>query len=120
VTVWEQVIAAVRDLTESHGRVLARLDTIDTKLETILMSQQSIENDVAALTAVFTDVSAQVATLVTDLTAIQQEIAAGGTVDTSSLDALVTTAQGIQASLDSATAGITSAATPSTPPAPSA
>jgi chromosome segregation ATPase len=118
LTVWEKVLAAVADLTESHGEVREQLSDINEKLEKIIMSQQNLENDVTALTAVFTDIQGDVGTLVTDLTAIQSELAAGNPVDTSSLDALVTTAQGIQTSLDSAVAGITGAATPPAPPAP--
>ena len=106
-------------ITTQLGVIRAQLDRMEANEERIIMSQQQIENDVTALTAVFTDVQADVSTLVTDLTAIQGELAAGNPVSTASLDALVASATGIQSSLDTAVSNITAVATPAAPaPAP--
>lgn len=118
------------DVHRELAAIRAQLDDITTKLETISMSQASIDADVTALTTaltsvqgVVTDIAADQATLVTDLQAIQAQLASGGTVDTSALDALVTNAQGVQsaaqsaqASLDATVANITTVAGGTTPP----
>jgi hypothetical protein len=107
------------EITAQLGAIRAQLDRMEVNEERIIMSQQQIEADVTALTAVFTDVQTDVGTLVTDLTAIQGELAAGNPVSTASLDALVASATGIQSSLDTAVSNITAVATPAAPaPAP--
>jgi hypothetical protein len=91
------------------------------------MSQAEINADVTAIAGALTaiqgtlgDVSAQAATLLTDVTNIQAVIAAGGTVDTSQLDALVQTANALQTQASSAQAALDPAVTAVTALAPPA
>jgi hypothetical protein len=92
--------------------VLTRLDKILTILGEIKMSQADINADVQALTGVVNDVLADASTLLTDVTAIQQEIAAGGTVSTTALDALTASAAAMQSTIDSATSTVSGLVTP--------
>jgi hypothetical protein len=89
------------------------------------MSEQQAELnvDVTNLTAVVTDVSAQTATLGTDLASIAAEITALQTanpaLDLSGLESAITTAQGSQTTLDSTVASATALIpAPATTPAP--
>jgi hypothetical protein len=80
------------------------------------VTEQQIQADVTAISAVLDGVAADQAELVTDAQAIQAEIAAGNPVDTTALDALVTRAQGIKTALDTATASVGALVTPPPPP----
>ena len=90
------------------------------------MSQANLEADVTAISAALTSVqgtltyvATQAGSLVTDVTAIKAELAAGGTVSLASLDALTTKAGALQAqataagsSLDPAVASVSALVTP--------
>lgn len=93
-------------------QILAELNTINRKMDVLMSQQDAIDTAVQALTAVLTDVQGDAAALVTDLTALAAAINAGQPVNTDALNALVTTAQGVQAALDSATAQVTALAPP--------
>jgi hypothetical protein len=77
------------------------------------MSQQdAIDSDVQTIAGALTAVQGDAATLVTDVQAIAAKIATGQPVDTSALDALVASAQSVQAAIDTATASVTALAAP--------
>ena len=99
-------------MTATLDQILAALNTINRKLDVLMSQQDAIDTAVQALTTVLTDVQGDAATLVTDLTALAAAIAAGQPVDTTALNALVTSAQSVQAALDSATAQVTALAPP--------
>ena len=82
-----------------------------------MAAQDDINAAVTAIHGLLSDVAAQVATLGTDITAIQTEIAnlqAGG-VDTSALDTAVASIAATQASLDTAVQNVSAIATPPAP-----
>lgn len=69
------------------------LERIERKVDTIMAGQASIDAAVTAVTAFLTDLS-------NDVAAIKTELANGGTVDTSKLDALVAQLPAAQAAID--------------------
>lgn len=93
-------------------QILTALNTVNRKLDVLMSQQDAIDSAVQALTAVLTDVQADAATLVTDLTALASSVAAGQPVNTDALTALVANAQSVQAALDAATAQVTAIAPP--------
>lgn len=100
---------------ESIHQMLIRI--IDNQ-EKIMSEQSNIDADVTALTAVATDIQAQVSQLGTDVTAIQAALAAlPPSVDTTALDAAVASLSSTQASLDSAVGSVTGLVPPAAPPA---
>lgn len=99
-----------------YALVLAALKRIEQKADRIMTAQDDINNAVIAVTGLLTDISAQVAQLGTDLTAIQQELASGQPVSTTALDSAVQQVSAAQAALDTAVASITGLA-PAAPPA---
>ena len=74
-------------------RIEHRLLTLEQKADDIMAGQASIDAAVTAFTSFLTDLSADVA-------AIKAELAGGGTVDTTQLDALVANLPAAQAALD--------------------
>ena len=101
----DQVLAAVNSANSA-------IRTVNLKLDVLMSQQDAIDTAVQALAATLTDVQGDAATLVTDVTAIAAKIAAGETVDITALNALVVSAQSVQAALDSATASVTALAAP--------
>ena len=97
-------------------QILSAVKTANLKLDVLMSQQDDIDTDVRAIADALAAVQGDAATLVTDVTAIAAKIAAGQPVDTSALDALVATAQGVQSAIDSATASVTALANP-VPPA---
>jgi peptidoglycan hydrolase CwlO-like protein len=78
------------------------LEQIDRRSKEILMSQAELNTDVANLVAAdaasqaaLTDIATQLATILTEIQALQATIAAGGTVDLSGLEAEITNAQAV-------------------------
>lgn len=92
---------------------------INRKLDKLSEQQQDINAATAALTALTTDVAANVTQLGTDITAIQAALAAlPASVDTTALDAAVAAAQNTAASLDASVQQVTALAPPpAAPPA---
>lgn len=83
-----------------------------------MAAQDDVNTATQVFSGVLTDVQAQTAALVTDLAAIQAAVAAGQPVSTSALNAVVASAQGMQAALDTAVGSISTSVTPPAPPAP--
>jgi hypothetical protein len=84
--------------------------------EKIMTAQDDINAAVAAFNTILTDVQGQATTLVADVQALMTLIGNGQPVDTSALDAIVATANGIQQSLDTAVGSVTALTTPPPPP----
>jgi hypothetical protein len=104
-------------VTTALSNIENKLDRMSGKVSQILMSEQQIAADVAAISSMMDAVSADAAQLVTDTQALRDQVAAGTPVDTSQLDALAARAQTVQSSLDSATQGVSGLVTPAaTPP----
>ena len=80
-------------MDEQLNRIERRLLSIEQKVDDIMAGQASIDAAVTAFTAFLTDLS-------TDVAAIKTELANGGTVDTTQLDALVANLPAAQAALD--------------------
>jgi hypothetical protein len=80
-----------------------RLIRIEEKVDLLMAGQASIDAAVTAFTSFLTDLS-------NDVAAIKTELANGGTVDTTQLDALVANLPAAQAALDAL-------ANPTPPPA---
>jgi hypothetical protein len=80
-------------MDEQLNRIEHRLLSIEQKVDDIMAGQASIDAAVTAFTAFLTDLS-------TDVAAIKTELANGGTVDTTQLDALVAGLPAAQAALD--------------------
>jgi len=97
-------------------QILAAIRSVNLKLDVLMSQQDAIDSDVQAIAAALTAVQGDAATLVTDVQAITAKIATGQPVDTSALDALVASAQSVQAAIDTATAQVTALA-PAAPPA---
>ena len=94
-----------------------------------MTAQDDINNAVTVVTGLLSDIQArvtdantQLGTLATDLTAIQQQIAAGQPVSTAALDTVVGNVAAVQASLDSMGAaldtGVANVTAVAVPPAP--
>src|SRR5262249_8703987 len=96
----------------TNKQILAQIGILNKKLDVIMSQQDATDAAVRALAAAPPAVQPAAATLVTDVEAIAAKIAAGETVDTTALDALVTTAQGVQAAIDTATASVAALAPP--------
>lgn len=108
---------AVWNLFSAIADIQRTVHALNAKADQLMSQQDQIDADVQAIAAALTAVQGDAATLVTDVTAIAAKIAAGETVDTSALDALVASAQGVQSAVDSATASVTALAPPPAPPA---
>lgn len=109
------------------GSLRTTLNSIESKLGVITMTEQAISDGIDTINAVITDVQAKTADLVTDAQAIQAELAAGQPLSQATVDkfnALVSSAQAVQTALDPAVDAVTAlgapAAAPVTPDAPSA
>lgn len=85
------------------------------KVNRILMTEQQIAADVAAISSMMDDVAAKAAELTDAATSIAAQAAAGTTVDTSQLDALAARASQVQTALDSAAAGVSALVTTAAP-----
>jgi septal ring factor EnvC (AmiA/AmiB activator) len=102
-------------VTTALSNIEHKLNNLTGKVAQILMSQQQIEADVAAISAMMDAVSSDTAQLVSDTNALRDQVAAGTPVDTSQLDALAARAQGVQSALDAATQGVSGLVTPPAP-----
>jgi hypothetical protein len=90
---------------------------VNNRLDTITVTQADINNAVTGVTNLLQDVSTQAGTIVTDIAAIKTALWNGEPVDTSQLDAIMSTAQAAQDALDTATSSLSSVANPpATPP----
>lgn len=105
-------------VTTALSNIEAKLNRLTGKVNQILMSQQQIEADVAAISSMMDGVAADTAQLVTDTNALRDQVAAGTPVDTTQLDALAARAQGVQSALDSAAQGVSGLVTPAAPATP--
>lgn len=88
-----------------------------------MASQDDINAAVTAITSLLTDLSAQAATILTDITAVQGQIGAGQAVDTTALDSAVSGIEAVQTALDDAVTNLSTVAEPpaaTPPPAPTA
>jgi hypothetical protein len=99
-------------VTTALSNIQLAVNSMHGKVNKILMSQQQIEADVAAISSMMDGISADTAQLVSDTNALRDQVAAGTPVDTSQLDALAARAQGVQSALDSATQGVSSMVNP--------
>jgi ABC-type transporter Mla subunit MlaD len=119
-----EILAAVSSLSQSVSSGFAQLNR---RLDAIQVSQADITADVTAIAGVLTSVQAtlgDVATQAGNLVTAVGEITPGQPIDTSALDALVQTANALQAqataaqgALDPAVASV-GALVPTTPSAP--
>jgi ABC-type transporter Mla subunit MlaD len=102
------------------GSLRTTLNSIESKLGVITMTEQAISAGVDTINAVLSDVQDKTNALVTDAQEIQAELAAGQPLSQATLDkfnALVTTAQSVQTALDPAVDAVTALATPASAPA---
>jgi hypothetical protein len=94
-------------LTQQIGRLMSEVQT-------------DIDNATTVVTGLLTDLTAQNAAILADITQVQTDLANGVPANTAALDAIVAKVTAVQTGLDSATATLTSAVTPAssaTPPA---
>lgn len=103
-------------VTTALSNLQTSVDRMHGKVNQILMSEQQIQADVAAISAMMDAVAADAAQLVTDTQALATQVAAGTPVDTTQLDALAARAQSVQTSLDTATQGVSGLVTPPAAP----
>jgi hypothetical protein len=82
--------------------IMWQLLQLSQQLGEIMTAQGDITAAVTAFTALLTDMQSDSATLLTDVTAIQAQLAAGQPVDTSALDSVVASVQAMQTGLDTA------------------
>jgi fructose-specific phosphotransferase system IIC component len=100
--------------------VTSGFTSVNKRLDSIIVSQSSIDNAVTVVSNLLTDLSNDNQTILADLTAIQSAIANGQPVDTTALDAVVGRVQNVQAGIDSAVTSLTDTANPTPPVTPTA
>jgi hypothetical protein len=105
-----------------YNAIAALKTVMVSTLKEILVSesqtQTDIDNAVAVVTGLLTDIGTQNGVVLTDLGEIQTALSNGQPVDLSKLDTIVASVGAVQASLDTAVASLTAvAAPPVTPPA---
>lgn len=112
MTVWETVLAEIRTLADSHDRLHAKLQQINSKLEAIMSEQSQVDADVQAI-------EGDIASIAAAVTAVQAEIAslqaANPAIDLTGLNQAVTDL----ANATSSVQGLEPPAAPVTPPATS-
>lgn len=109
-------------VTTALSNIQSSVDRMHGKVNQILMSEQQIASDVAAISTMMDDVSAKAADLTAAAQSIAAQAAAGTTVDTTQLDALAARAQQVQSALDAASGSVSALvqqpAAPADPNAP--
>jgi hypothetical protein len=124
-----RILQAVASLADKVTTLGAQLNK---KLDGLKMGQAEIEADVQAISGSLTsvssmlgDVNTQASSIASGVTEIAQQLANGQTIDTTSLDALVQTANSLasaassaQSQIDSAASSVSALASPPQPTTP--
>lgn len=119
MTVWEEVLAAVFDLRESHESLHKKVDAILAKENQLSDQQAELDADTQTLIGLDTTISANVSTGLTEVAALQAAIAAGtppAQLDFSGLE----TALGNLQTASTGVSGLVAAAAPAAPATPPA
>lgn len=101
-----------------NRQLVSGFNAVNKRLDSIIVSQASIDNAVSTVTDLLTDLGNQNATMLTDIQELQTALANGTPVTTTALDAIVAHVAAVKTGIDDAVGQLTTTANPpATPPA---